>query len=309
MYKKPITDIELLEHLDALPGDGREVFLLERGNLRVTAVQGTHMINQMRANHGLGILESMVLGQAYIASGLLSATVKGNDRVLLTVECGGPIGGIYTEAWANGNVRGYLKNVPIHVEKPLEDNDLTFLYGPGFITITKMIEGSSQPFSGQVMMQYGDLAKDLAVYYQMSEQTPSLFVLSIKFDSHGRIFGAGGFFLQVMPGCPDSIPEKLDSHISGLSSLGRHLAQGGTIRQYVEQEFAPFHPEHLDTLPVAFSCPCSRENFNGYLSSLPEQEKQSIMQDGPFPLHLDCLNCSTAYDFTKEELESIFHVS
>lgn len=306
MEKKQITDTGLLEHLAALPGDNREVYLLENGNVRVTGIQGTHMINQMRVNHGLGILESLVLGQAYVASGLLSATVKGNDRVLLTIECGGPIGGVYTEAMANGNVRGYLKNVPIPLEKPLEDNNLTFLYGPGFITITKMIEGSSQPFSGQVMMQYGDLAKDLAVYYQMSEQTPSLFVLSVKFDTHGQIQGAGGLFLQVMPGCPDAIPEKLDGYVSRLSSLGRHLAQGGTIRQYVEQEFTGFHPEHLDTLPVAFSCPCSRESFSDYLSGLPEKEKQSILQDGPFPLQLDCLNCGTVYEYSKEELKTVF---
>lgn len=306
MEKKPITDESLISHLASLPPDGREVYLLENGNVRVTALQGTHMVNQMRANHGLGVIESYVLGQAYVATGLLSATVKGNDRVRLTVECGGPIGGIYTEAWADGRVRGYLKNVPIHLEKPLEDTNLTFLYGPGFISISKLIEGSSQPFTGQVMMQHGDLAKDLAEYYLMSEQTPTLFILAVKLDTDGRVSGAGGIFVQVMPGCPQAIPEKLDAHLQSLSSLGPHLARGGSIKDYIEKEFVDFHPEHLDSLPADFSCPCSREQFSGYLAGLPEKEKQSILQDGPFPLHLDCLNCGTTYAYEKEELAHIF---
>ncbi|MDD4648066.1 MAG: Hsp33 family molecular chaperone HslO, partial [Sphaerochaeta sp.] len=113
MIKKKIEDSNLREHLASLPEDGREVFLLHNDQVRVTAISATTLINQMRANHELGLLETYVLGQAYLAAGLLSSTVKGNDRIQLTIECGGPIAGVYTEAWAAGAVRGYLKHNPI----------------------------------------------------------------------------------------------------------------------------------------------------------------------------------------------------
>lgn len=306
VFRKKIEDKVLVEHLASLPDDGREIFLLDDGKIRLTALQGTHMVNQMRANHGLGILETVVLGQAYIAAGLLSSTVKGNDRIQLTIECGGPIGGVYVEAWACGAVRGYLKNVPIPVDKPLENFDLSMFYGPGFLTITKLIEGSSQPFTGQVMLQYGNLAQDLAVYYQQSEQTPSLFSLSIQFDKEGRVAGAGGLFLQAMPGCPDDVLERLQELAPKLAPLGRTLAGGTTIKEYVLQEFATEKPEHLAHLGIGFSCPCSREHFEGYLSGLPEKEKRDIMEEGPFPLQLECFNCGTIYDFNKEELQALF---
>ena len=120
MILQPITDNELKEHIASLPIDGREVFLMADGTVRVSAVQATGMINQMRANHRLGLLETYVLGQAYIAGLLLSSTVKGNDRVQLMIECGGPIKGISVEAWAAGAVRGYLLENPIKLSKPLE---------------------------------------------------------------------------------------------------------------------------------------------------------------------------------------------
>ena len=131
MKKTPIIDNMLIEHLNSLPADTREVFLLENESVRLSAVQCTSMINEMRANHGTGLIETYMLGQGYIAGALLSAQVKGNDRIQLSIECGGPVKGMYIEAWACGAVRGYLTNNPIPLEKPLDSLDTSYIYGPG----------------------------------------------------------------------------------------------------------------------------------------------------------------------------------
>ena len=109
----------------------------------------------------------------------------------LSIECGGPIGGIYTEGWANGSVRGYSKNNPIPLTRELTSLDLDELYGPGFLTISKLFEGKKTPFSGQTMLQWGDLAKDLATHFDQSEQTPTHFILSIDFNDKAQVVGAG----------------------------------------------------------------------------------------------------------------------
>ncbi len=142
MIKKKIEDRDLQEHLAALSDDGREVFLLHNDQIRVTAIAATKLINQMRANHDLGLLETYVLGQAYLAGALLSATVKGNDRIQLNIECGGPIGGVFVESWAVGAVRGYLKHNPIPLKESLKSLDLNELYGPGFLSISKSWKGA-----------------------------------------------------------------------------------------------------------------------------------------------------------------------
>ena len=305
MILQPISDNELKEHIASLPVDGREVFLMADGKVRVSAVQATSMINQMRANHGLGIMETYVLGQAYIAGALLASTVKNNDRIQLQIECGGPIKGLSVEAWASGAVRGYLANNPIPLAKPVESFDTSMLYGPGFLSISKILEGSKAPFTGQIMMEYGNLANDLALYFRQSEQTPTLFYLSIDFDRKGRAWGAGGLFLQALPGCSDEILSDLQDKAAKLRGLGRSLSEGMGIREYTESRFADYGIQHEAHFPVGFSCPCSRDNFRNYLKGLPEGERKAI-REGSFPLVLECFNCGTDYSFEKSEIDGLF---
>ncbi len=305
MIKREISDSTLTAHLSSLPPDGREVFLLHRGQIRLTAIAATGLINQMRANHETGLLETYVLGQAYLAGGLLASTVKENDRVQLNIECGGPIGGVYTEAWANGGVRGYLKHNPIPLEKPLESLNLNELYGPGFLTITKILEGRKSPFSGQVMMQYGDLAKDLAFYFQQSEQTPTLIILSIHFTEAGTVDGSGALFIQALPGCDEATLAAVEDLSSTLPSIGAYIAGGGDIKHFVQEHYEPFDVHYLQRQQLAFACPCSRDQYDTYLTQLEESERADILTNGPFPLELVCLNCNTHYYYTNDELKAL----
>ena len=305
MIRKPIEDTFLKNHLEHLPYDCREVFLLHDGAVRAVAVQGTTMINQMRANFSLGILETLALGHGYLAGALLASTVKGNDRIQLSIECGGPIKGIYIEAWAVGAVRGYLKQVPIPIDKPLESFDLSPFFGPGFLTVTKLLEGKKQPFSGQIMLQHGRIAKDLVEYFMISEQTPTVVSLSIQFDKEGRVIGAGSLFLQKLPGAHDSKLASLEEICETMPSMGKYLATGKSAKEFVEEIFSSASPQYLGKEQMGFSCPCDSQRFAGFLSALPKNEKDEILSDGPFPLNLSCLNCGTEYSFSKDELQSI----
>ena len=306
MIKKTIEDRDLLRHLDEIPEDGRQVVLLADGQIRLTGLGGTTMVNQMRANFNLGMLETYVLGQAYVAAGLMASSVKGNDRIQLNVECGGPIGGIYVESWACGAVRGFIKNNPIELEKPLEGKDISLLYGPGFISVTKLLEGNRTPFTGQTMMQYVDLARDLALYYNESEQTPTMFSLGIDFDDKGRVNGAAGLFLQALPGCSDDVLDKLQEKSSHLPSMAKAIGNGTSVLDYITANFADFGIQDLGPEPLGFSCPCTRDHFMTFLGRLPQDEKDGIIKDGKFPLELECLNCGTKYSFTEHEVKALF---
>ena len=308
MISRAIEDSELKEHITSLPPDGREVFLIADDTVRLSVVSATTMVNQMRANHRTGLLETYVLGQGYIAGALLSSAVKGNDRIQLGIECGGPVKGMYIEAWASGAVRGYLMNNPIPLEKPLESFDTSELYGPGFLTVTRILEGSRTPVSGQIMLQYGNLAADLEEYFQESEQTRTLFYTSIEFDRQGRVQGAGGIFLQALPGCSDETFGSLREKMKGIGGMGKSLAGGMTAAAYAASEFASYDPEHIGHTPIGFSCPCSKEHFSSYLRSLPDAEK-SAMLEGAFPLVLTCVNCGSEYSYTEEETKELFRGS
>ncbi len=304
MNRIPIEDTFIIEHLKNLTPDVRDVFLL-KDTIRCTVIQGTEMVNQMRSNHNLGILETYTLGQAYLAAAILASTIKGDDRVQLNIECAGPIKGLSVEAWAVGAVRGYLQEVPIEIKEPLKSFDLSDFFGPGFITVTKLLEGKKQPFTGQVMLQYGSIAKDLAHYFLISEQTSTHITLSIKFDKEGRVLGAGALFLQKIPGAEDNVLEEIEEVANTMPSLGEYLSTGRGGIEFVDEIFHDFNPTYLKALPLGFSCPCDRLTFSKYLESLPEKEKNDILEEGPFPLTLHCFNCGSIYPFEKDELETL----
>jgi len=305
MLKSPILDKELKEHLAAITEDGRDIFLIADDQIRVTAANCTGLVNQMRVNHRTGLLESYVLGQAYIAGILLSSCVKGDDRIQLQIECGGPIKGISIESWACGAVRGYLMNNPIPLEKPLQSLDTSDLFGPGFLSVSKILEGSKEPVTGTVMINYGNIAKDLALYFTESEQTPTLIYISLKYDEKGNIVGAGGLFIQALPGCEDAVLDALQEKAKALPNLGLLLSRGESTEEYVLSTFSEFAPRKLAHSSVGFSCPCTKEGFRNYLKTLPQKEKEEILR-GSFPLNLECFNCGSTYSFEKSEVETLF---
>ena len=290
--------------IDRAP-DRMDTFLLGGGAIRGALLHGTRLVDQMRMNHTTGVIETLVLGHAYLAAGLLTSLVKGRDRIALSVECGGPISGFSVEATASGEVRGFLFQNPIPLESPLESFDLSLLFGPGFMNLSRILEGSHEPVTGQSMLEHGNLAQDLAQHFTISEQTPTLFSLSIAFDHEGLPTGAGGLFLQSLPGADDAVLEHAQVSACSMPSLGEWFAQGNTIEELIERTFSELSPEIIGSKEVVFFCPCSRDRFTAFLTALNESTKESIRQEGPFPLELMCHNCGTSYTFTQEELEAI----
>jgi molecular chaperone Hsp33 len=288
--------------------DGHDIlhtFIMADDTIRGAVIDGSRMVNQMRWNHGLGILETLVLGHAYLGAGLMSATLKGRDRLRLQVDCSGPIKGFVVEANAAGDIRGFLKNVPIPIDKPLESFNLSPFFGAGFLSVTRMLEGAKQPFTGQVMLAHGNLATDLVHYYLTSEQIPTAFSLSVKFDHQGVAAGAGGLVLQAMPDADDALVLQIEDRVVALPSIGMVLSDGETARNLVETHLTDFSPRFLSQRSIDFNCHCNRDQIRNLLIMMPLDELKDIQANGPFPVEIRCHHCSTAYRFNREQIDRI----
>ena len=303
--KKPYGDT-LKEQLLAGARDRLYNFLLADGAVRGAILNGTRMVNEMRANHELGILESLVLGRTYLGAGLMSASLKSNDRIAIKFDCSGPIKGLVVEANAFGEVRGFLKNVPIPIEKPLEDFNLSPFFGAGFLSVTKHLEDAKHPFTGKVMLKYGNIAQDLANYFLTSEQIPTAFNLSIKFDKEGRVTGAGGIFLQAMPGAGEDLAASLEERVVHLPSLGEVFTGDSDPETLVAKIFREYSPCFLASHRVEFMCHCNRKRVSSLLMLLPIEDLKDIRDNGPFPLEMRCHYCNTAYHFTERDIRKIY---
>ncbi len=305
MIKKKIYGNTIKEQYVAAANDRLHRFLMHKGKLHGVVLNSIKMINEMRANHELGIIETLVLGHTYIACGLLSADLKGTDRIALKVECSGPIKGFDVEANALNEVRGYLKNMPIPVNEPVNDFNLSSFFGAGFLTVTKHIEESNPPFTGNIILKYGNLAQDLSYYFMISEQIPTSITLSIQFDQEGNVTGAGGLFLQAMPGADENTIISLEKTIKNLPSIGSEFSAGKTPVEYIKEIFHKFSPDFISDTRVEFICHCKKERMLQYLAALPEEDIRHIIENGPFPLEIKCYNCNTKYLFEKNEIEQM----
>jgi len=306
MQKKKRYGDTLKDQLLASARDRLYNFILADGQIRGVIMNGTRMVNEMRSNHELGILETLALGRAYLGAGLMAADLKADDRIGLKIECSGPIKGLAVEANAFGEVRGYLRNVPIPIEKPLEDFDLSAFFGAGVLSVTRYLQAAKQPFTGQVILKYGNIAKDLANYYLESEQIPTAFNLSIKFDREGEVTGAGGLFLQAMPHIDDQTTADLEQRVAKLPSLGIVFGDVTDPRQLVEKNFAGYSPRFLAQHRIEFMCHCNGKRLRSIVTLLPIDELKDIRDNGPFPLEIRCQFCNTPYLFSKQDIRKIY---
>jgi molecular chaperone Hsp33 len=318
MDRKPIEDQHLLKHFNAISGDGIDRFLLSRGRFRLAILHGTLLVNQMRANHRLGILETVILGHAYMASALMATSLKGHERIGIQVRCDGPVQGLHVESTAHGEVRGYLNVAQIPLAVPPDSFDTAPFFGNGTLTVTRLQEGPDrQPYTGNIELVHGNLAEDLTRYFAVSEQTPTALALSVKFDRDGAAMGAGGLLLQALP-LPEignqstedryeSVVRKIEDIVRDLPSLGTLFSEGQASTEIVRRHFADFDPVYVGSRPVEFSCDCDHDRFRMFIAALPETEIEELEEKGAFPLKVTCYNCASDYAFSKEELSHPSH--
>ncbi|MCF0241732.1 MAG: Hsp33 family molecular chaperone HslO [Treponema sp.] len=324
MNKAEIKNKELLNILGGVQNDGMTVFVMAEGQFRGAFYNGTRMINQMRANQDLGILETYILGQALLCAALLIPTMKGKEHLTLTYETDGICKGFVAEADSTGYVRGHLLQDSIPLDKPLESWDLSPFFGNcGTLTVQRIGEGMKTPMTSSVELQYKNIALDLAYYFSQSEQIHTAFKTSIHFDKMGRVVGAGGMFLQVVPGAGgkskisaqnensgnenaaqirEELIERAERAVNAMPSIGTWFYEGGNREDVVYGLFREFNPAAVLDRDVIFDCPCSEKSFIQRIKSLPKTELEDIIATETFPLEVICQNCKSKYYISKEVL-------
>ncbi|TXT42129.1 MAG: molecular chaperone Hsp33, partial [Spirochaetes bacterium] len=262
-------------------------------------------LNSMRANHGLGAVESAVLGKGLLAAALMAALLKDPGSILLRIDGSGPAEGLSAEAarLPSGSIRlrGRLFVSPFPPQA-LGAESAEAMFGSGALTVTRM-EGQGIPFVGSVPLRSGNLNKDLPYYFLESEQTRTAVDTGIYFIDDGRLYGAGALLLQALPGAEDSFVSAVEAALSALPPLGLWFSQGGTRENLIKQVFGRFGARRTGEGGIDFDCPCSSQRFLDHIAALDRATVSDILANGPWPLETTCHYCASTYRFDKETLE------
>jgi molecular chaperone Hsp33 len=314
MMRKALNDPALERHLSTLAPDGVTWFSLGPSGsaiqMRGVLIHGSRAVCQARANHGLGPLETLLLGKGLLCTGLMAALLKDPGSLMLRIDGAGPAEGMSAEGMLlpSGAIgaRGRLFKRPLPAEALAAESPID-LFGPGALTVTR-IEGDAKPFVGSVALRTGNLNKDLTYYFYESEQTRTAIDSGVYFSKEGAPYGAGALLLQSLPGADDAFVASVEDSLASLPPLGLWFSEGGTrdglIAAIFGSQGAARTAARTAEAGFAFDCPCSGQRFLDHIARLDRAIIADILERGPWPLETHCHYCSSTYAFTKPELEA-----
>ena len=220
----------------------------------------------------------------------------------LQVRGGGPIGTITVVSDAAGNVRGCVTEprVPL-VEKYPGKLDVGATVGrEGTITVIRDLQ-MKEPYIGSTELVSGEIGDDVTAYFAQSEQTPTACALGVLVDRDQSVKVAGGYLLQLLPGAPEEVIEKLEEGIQRSGAVTPMLEQGMTPEDILGQVCGSLGVVFLETAQVSYKCYCTRERVERALISLGRAELEDIQREGKnFPV--SCQFCDSVYEFTPEDV-------
>ncbi|WP_203334986.1 Hsp33 family molecular chaperone HslO [Planococcus beigongshangi] len=275
------------------------------GSIRVFAVDSTETVGEAQKRHKMWPTATAAVGRLMTGGVMLGAMLKGDDKVVLKIDGGGPLGPVLVDSNANGGVRGYAKNPQTHLDLNAKGKlDVGGAVGTdGMLSVIKDL-GMRDFFTGQSPIVSGEIAEDLTYYFAVSEQVPSSVGLGVLVDTDNSVLAAGGFIVQVMPNAEEEAISKLENRLASIEPVSKMIQRGLSPEAILNEIFGGDNVEILDRMPVKFECNCSKERFaEGIMGLGAEEIGQIIDEEGK--AETQCHFCLETYNYSKEELEAM----
>ena len=280
--------------------------LLAGGQAQVCAISAKNLVSRMREIHQCSRVATAALGRQIMMTAMMGSRLKNaDDRVSTIIKGDGCAGSMVCTSLPGGVVRGYVQNPHVTLlEKYRGKLDVGAAVGTdGMLTVIRDLQ-MKEPYVGSVELVSGEIAEDITNYFAQSEQIPTACALGVLVDVDQSVKVAGGYLVQLLPGAPDSVIDRIESGIQDTGAVTAALDKGMTPQQILESVLPDFELEFLEEDPVAYQCYCSRDRVTATLISLGRKELEQIVADGE-DITIECQFCDARYRFTPDEIRQI----
>lgn len=265
------------------------------GQVSLTVVDTTAIVQQAIAYHKLSPSSAKTLGRALSAMSFMSACLKGErGEISLSVTTDGEGGSLGVSGNRALCMRGYIQN-------PFAAGTEEACWGEeGALTIIRD-DGYSRPFVGTCALKKEGVDASFEEYFTISEQLPTRLATCVELTAEGACAFAGVIALQPLPFATQEALQKTAE--TPLYGLLREL-KGQDVESLVEARFSP-DKAVWETRTAQYKCNCSKAYLSRVLITLgKEQFLQILKEDGAVRVH--CHYCNADYEFTEEDAGVLF---
>lgn len=268
-----------------------------------TAFDAKDVVAEIERIHKPSAVVTAALGRLSIAASLIGMGLKNKeDTVTVRMNGNGPCGTLIAVADSFGNVKSYVGN-PI-VEIPLNNLGKLDVKGAvgteGTLTVIKDL-GLREPYTGQIPIVSGEIAEDIAAYFAISEQIPTVCGLGVLVNPDLTVAAAGGYLIQLLPFADEKVIDIIENNIKSLPSVTEMLSSGVTVEEMALKVLDGLTPNVLDDFSAEYKCDCSKERVERALISIGRNDLKEMAAENE-NTEVCCHFCDKKYSFSSEEL-------
>ncbi len=262
------------------------------GAVRFVAVEVSAAADRVREVHNLAPTAARVAAEATVATALLSAFIKGEERVSLHVQVDHPRASYASDLDASGRFRARfsppnLSRLPLAMQ--------------GVLAVIKS-DTTGELYRGATAIEGESIENALRRHLIQSNQVDGRLGIAVEEDDEGVGFAAG-YWLERLPDEPGK-PSLSAAEFARLFDQ----SGGQPVRQVLEAirdgELYGGKVETLDHQPVDFDCWCSRDKVGSMLASLGRDTLTTLIdEDGG--AEVNCHFCNTSFAFDVPQLRAL----
>jgi molecular chaperone Hsp33 len=267
--------------------------ITEDDTVRVLIVDVRDIAEEARRAHQLGPTAARMSAEAIAALALMSAWLKGEERLNLQIQASRPRFGFTADLRANGDIRARFTPEEVQSESGAASG----------ILVAIKYEGATELYRGHTAMDDEPVAAALQRHLDQSAQNASVVGLSVRVDESGKINFASGFFVERLPEHPGQ------PHIEVEAFRERYgaLAQQPAAEVLTDMAFGSVAGQRLKVLEahdLQWSCTCSIPRVEGMLRALGAPSlREMLAEDGQ--AEVTCHFCNTARVVSGERLAEL----
>lgn len=244
--------------------------------------------------HGLGPDAARLAAEAMVASALMSAWIKGSERVTLQLQAQRPAFAFVCDVDAEGGLRARLSPGQLHHPA-----------GRGVDGLMLAIKADAQRelYRGVTALDGRTIEAALRGHLSESTQVDVVLRIGVEQDPDGKITGAGGVVIERLP--PD--PNLPSIEPAAFAKTYQHIEQDDVFDTLVAAAFGKIAGQEVEVLEeraLRWRCSCSQERIEAVLFNLGPAELRSMWQeDGG--AEISCHFCNIHYQVSGDRLAEL----